>query len=84
MKAKRKPVITVQLPDAGAKRLKDHFHRIEADSGSADDLHAALDRIIAEPVKHRIGFKEKPAFGRRRTQPDGETLPGVEAELAAA
>lgn len=80
-KQKLPPVVSVQLPGEGGRY--EQYHRIEADSGSADDLRAALDAIIAEPVKHRIGVKQKQTFRRAPARkPDEEQLPGVAVDTA--
>lgn len=79
----RRPVVTVQFPDNGARRLRDSFHRIEADSGSAEDLHAAVDAILADPESTVRGLrkhtfpKRKPALKR-----DEEVIPGVAVDAA--
>jgi hypothetical protein len=62
----RKPVVTVQFPDSGAKRLRDHFHRAEAESGRAEDLHAALDAILTDPKGTLRGVVQKSPFKGRK------------------
>lgn len=67
-----KPLVVVQVP--GEDGRLEH-HRIEAESASAEHLREALGRIIAEPTKFRIGFKEKPTFKGHTPKLDGEVMP---------
>jgi hypothetical protein len=71
-----KPILSLQLP--GQRDRYEDFHRVECGSMKADDLHAALDRIIAEPATTRIP-KVKTGRWRERTahRPDGEVMPGA-------
>jgi hypothetical protein len=78
---KRRPVVTVQYPDG--HRLRDHFHRSEADSGSAEDLHAALDTILSDPDGTRRGVVQKKTFKGHTPakRGDGEVIPGIAAAV---
>lgn len=64
MGVKRKPILSLQVP--GESGRYEDFHRVECDSMRADDLHAALDRIIAEPATTRINPMQKAKKWRRQ------------------
>lgn len=80
MKGARKPILSVQVP--GKSDRYEDYHRVECDSMQSADLHAALDRILAEPATTRITPASKARKWRRQPayKPDEETLPGVEVD----
>ena len=79
----RRPVVTVQFPDGSAKRLKDHFHRVEADSSRADDLHAALDAILADPKGTLRGAVQKSTFKGHKPAMKKDEESGIKEAVSA-
>lgn len=71
-RADLRPVVTVQYPDGTAQRLKDHFHKALAESGSANDLPAALDAILADPKGTLRGITQKGPFKGRSPAKRGD------------
>jgi hypothetical protein len=83
MSHERKPILSLQVP--GKTDRYEDFHRVECDSMSGDDLHAALDRIIAEPETTRLTPASKSRKWKRTApayKPDEEVLPGVEVDAS--
>jgi hypothetical protein len=71
----------LQVP--GKTNRYQDYHRVECDSMQSDDLHAALDRILAEPATTRITPASSKARKWRRQpayKPDAEVLPGVDVD----
>jgi hypothetical protein len=76
---KRRPILSLQVP--GREDRYEDFHRVECDSMSGEDLHAALDRILAEPATTRIGPQKAKKWRRQPAyKPDGEVMPGAEVD----
>jgi hypothetical protein len=81
-----KPILSLQVP--GKTDRYEDFHRVECDSTHADDLHAALDRIIAQPATTRITpvnratkWKRKPAV---RGDEDAQLKEAIQGIAVAA
>jgi hypothetical protein len=72
-----RPLVVVQVP--GDDRRYEHYHRVEAESASAEHLRAALDRIITAPEAHRVTRAQKPRKWQEQSthKPDGEVMPGA-------